>query len=110
MYQKKYDDVMIKLRNVSISTQSKYSVVVAVKENKIQTTPDDKAYPFEVEAFHLRRIIEISIHVFEKQLQTFKRAFYPRYAVEIMKLKKSILSKNLKSYQLWEKIQNLIKI
>ena len=110
MYQKKYDDVMIKLRNVSISTHSKYSVVIAVKENKIQTTPDDKAYVFEVEAFHLRRIIEISIHVFEKQLQTFKRAFYPRYAVEIMKLKKSILSKNLKSYQLWEKIQNLIKI
>ena len=110
MCQKKYDDVMIKLRNISVKGNTKYSVVIAVKENKIQTTPDDKAYVFEVEAFHLRRIIEISIHVFEKQLQTFKRAFYPRYAVEIMKLKKSILSKNLKSYQLWEKIQNLIKI
>ena len=110
IYQKKYDDVMIKLRNVSISTQSKYSIVIAVKENKIQTTPDDKAYVFEVEAFHLRRIIEISIHVFEKQLQSFKRAFYPRYAMEIMKLKKSILSKNIKSFQLWEKIQNLINI
>ena len=100
---------MNKLRNVSISTHSKYSVVIAVKENKIQTTPDDKAYVFEVEAFHLRRIIEISIHVFEKQLQTFKKGFYSRYAMEVMKLKKSILSKNIKSGKLWEKIQDLIK-
>jgi hypothetical protein len=109
-YKNKYDEVMKKLRNISVKGNTKYSVIIAVKENKIQTTPDDRAYASEVEAFHLRRIIEISIHVFEKQLQSFKRAFYPRYAMEIMKLKKSILSKNIKSGQLWEKIQNLIKI
>ena len=109
-YQRKYEEVMNKLRNVAISRNSKYSIVVAVNENKIQTTPDDKAYPFEVEAFHLRRIIEISIHVLERQIQTFKKSFYPRYAIEVMKLRKSIISKNLKSGQLWEKIQTLIKL
>ena len=110
IYQKKYEDVMGKLRNISISRNTKYSVIIAVKENKIQTKPDDKAYPFEVDAFHLRRIIEISIHILEKQMQKFKKSFYPRYAIEIMKLRKSIIAKNLKSSQIWEKMQNLIKI
>ena len=109
-YQKKYEEVINKLRKIAISWDSKYSIVVAVKENKIQTTPDDKAYPYEVEAFHLRRIIEISIHVLEKQIQIFKKSFYPRYAIEVLKLRKSIISKNLKSGQLWEKMQTLMKI
>ena len=101
---------MNKLRNVAVSRNSKYSIIIAAQENKIQTTPDDKAYSYEVEAFHLRRIIEISIHVLEKQIQIFKKSFYPIYAVEVMKLRKSIISKNLKSGQLWEKMQTLIKI
>ena len=109
-YQRKYEEVMNKLRNVAVSRNSKYSIIIAAQENKIQTTPDDKAYSYEVEAFHLRRIIEISIHALEKQIQIFKKSFYPRYAVEVMKLRKSIISKNLKSGQLWEKMQTLIKI
>ena len=109
-YQRKYEEVMNKLRNVAVSRNSKYSIIIAAQENKIQTTPDDKAYSYEVEAFHLRRIIEISIHVLEKQIQIFKKSFYPIYAVEVMKLRKSIISKNLKSGQLWEKMQTLIKI
>ena len=82
-YKNKYDEVMKKLRNISVKGNTKYSVIIAVKENKIQTTPDDRAYASEVEAFHLRRIIEISIHVLEKQMQLFKNSFYPRYANEI---------------------------
>ena len=109
-YQRKYEEVMNKLRNVAVSRNSKYSIIIAAQENKIQTTPDDKAYSYEVEAFHLRRIIEISIHVLEKQIQIFKKSFYPIYAVEVMKLRKSIISKNLKSGQLWEKMQTLIEI
>ena len=109
-YKKKYEDTLGKLRKISISSNSKYSVLLAVKENKIQTTPEDKAYPFEVDAFHLRRIIEISIHVLEKQIQNFKKSFYPRYAIEITKLRKNIIAKNLKSNKIWEQFQNLIQI
>ena len=109
-YQKKYEDTLGKLRKISISSNSKYSVLLAVKENKIQTTPEDKAYPFEVDAFHLRRIIEISIHVLEKQIQNFKKSFYPRYAIEITKLRKNIIAKNLKSNKIWEQFQTLIQI
>ena len=109
-YQKKYEDTLGKLRKISISSNSKYSVLLAVKENKIQTTPEDKAYHFEVDAFHLRRIIEISIHVLEKQIQNFKKSFYPRYAIEITKLRKNIIAKNLKSNKIWEQFQNLIQI
>ena len=109
-FQKKYNEIMAKLRNIAVSRNSKYSVVIAVKENKIQTDPEDKAYPFEVEAFHLRRIIEISIHALEKQMQSFKKIFYPRYAIEVTKLRKNIIAKNLKCSQLWEKLENLVKI
>lgn len=101
---------MVKLRNIGISRNSKYSIIIGIKENKIQTDPDDKAYTFEVEAFHLRRIIEISIHVLDKQIKFFKKTFYTKYANEITKLRKNIISKKIKSSQLWEKMENLIKI
>lgn len=100
---------MAKLRSIAVSRNSKYSVIIAAKENKIQTDPEDKAYPYEVEAFHLRRIIEISIHALEKEIQSFKKSFYPRYAAEITKLRKNVIAKNLKSSQIWEKMQNLVK-
>ena len=109
-YQRKYEDVMNKLRNIALSSDTKYSVLIAVKENRIQTTPDDKAYPFEVEAYYLRKIIEISMHVLEKQMKFFKNSFYPRYAEEIMKLRKNIIAKNVKFNQIWEKMNNLIEI
>ena len=109
-YQRKYEDVMNKLRNIALSSDTKYSVLIAVKENRIQTTPDDKAYPFEVEAYYLRKIIEISMHVLEKQMKFFKNSFYPRYAEEIMKLRKNIIAKNVKFNQIWEKMNNLIDI
>ena len=109
-YQRKYDDVMNKLRNIALASDTKYSVLIAVKENRIQTTPDDKAYPFEVEAYYLRKIIEISMHVLEKQMKFFKNSFYPRYAAEIMKLRKNIIAKNVKFNQIWEKMNNLIEI
>lgn len=108
-YKKKYEDVMNKLKKIAISKNSKYSILLADKENKIQTTPDDKAYVFEVEAFHLRRIIEISIHVLEKQMKIFQKTFYQRYANEVMKLRKNIIAKNLKSIQIWDNVLNLIK-
>ena len=109
-YQRKYEEVINKLRNIALSSDTKYSVLIAAKENRIQTTPDDKAYPFEVEAYYLRKIIEISMHVLEKQMKFFKNSFYPRYAAEIMKLRKNIIAKNVKFNQIWEKMNNLIEI
>lgn len=109
-YKKRYDDVMHKLRNLSLKGVTKYSVLIAANENKIQTTPDDKAYEFEVRAFHLRRIIEISIHVLEGQMLSFKNNFYKKYANEIMELKSALVTKNLIHSQIWEKLEGLIKI
>ncbi len=108
-YRKKYNDVMNKLRKIAVSN-TKYSVLVAARENKIQTTPDDKAYPLEVEAFHLRRIIEICVNVLENQMKLFRKNFYEEYAKEVMRLRKSIIAKNLKASQTWEKIQKLGEI
>ena len=109
-YQRKYEEVMNKLRNIALANDTKYSVLIAIKENRIQTTPEDKAYPFEVEAYYLRKIIEISMHVLERQMKSFKNSFYPRYASEIMKLRKNIIAKNVKFNQIWEKMNNLIEI
>lgn len=99
--------MMNKLRNMSVKGNTNYSIIIGIKENKIQTTPEDKAYATEVEAFHLRRIVDISIHVLEKQIELFKNQFYPRYSDQISKLRKNIIIKNLKSIKLWEKMQNL---
>lgn len=109
-YQRKYEDTMNKLRNIALASDTKYSVLIAIKENRIQTTPEDKAYSFEVEAYYLRKIIEISMHVLERQMKFFKNSFYPRYAAEIMKLRKNIIAKNVKFNQIWEKMNNLIEI
>ena len=100
---------MNKLRKIAVSN-TKYSVLVAARENKIQTQPDDKAYPLEVESFHLRRIIEICASVLEYQMQLFRKTFYESYAKEVMRLRKSIIAKNLKASQTWEKIQKLAEI
>ena len=43
-------------------------------------------------------------------MNMFKQSFYPRYAIEVMKLRKNIIAKNLKSNQIWEKMQNLVEI
>ena len=100
---------MNKLRKIAV-TNTKYSVLVAARENKIQTQPDDKAYPLEVEAFHLRRTIEICVTVLKYQMELFKKTFYEGYAKEVMRLRKSIIAKNLKASQTWEKIQNITEI
>jgi hypothetical protein len=100
---------MNKLRKIAVSN-TKYSVLVAARENKIQTTPDDKAYHLEVESFHLRRIIEICVNVLENQMKLFRKNFYELYAKEVMRLRKSIIAKNLKASQTWEKIQKLAEI
>jgi len=109
-FKRKHEEIMNKLANIAILKNTKYSIVLAARENKIQTPPGDLAHALEVEAFHLRRIIEISIYVLEKKMNLFKQSFYPRYAIEVMKLRKNIIAKNLKSNQIWEKMQNLVEI
>ena len=109
-FKRKHEEIMNKLANIAILKNTKYSIVLAARENKIQTPPGDLAHALEVEAFHLRRIIEISIHVLEKQMQFFKKSFYPRYAIEIVKLRKNIIAKNVKSSQIWDNMNKLMEI
>lgn len=107
---KKYQDNLNKINNIVKSGNTTYSILLATKENKIQTKPDDKAYSYEVEAFHLRRINEISLYVLEKKMNHFKQTFYSRYSSDITKLRKNTIAKNVKYSQIWEKMKNLIEI
>jgi len=86
---------------------TKYSFLIAIRENKITTTPDDPGYNLENESFHLKRIIDISISVLENQMQMFKNTLYKKYQVDINKFKKGIVEKNKKSMDVWKEAQDL---
>lgn len=72
-FKSKHDKIKEKLKNLTLKGNTKYSFLISERDNKITTTSEDPAYNFEVEAFNLRQIINISICVLEKQMQTFKK-------------------------------------
>ena len=108
-YKIKYNKIQEKLKNLTLKGTTKYSVLMAAKENKIQTKPEDPAYNLELEAYDLRRIIEISVYVLEKQMEIFKKSIFPVYQNDIVKFRKGMVEKGMKTIETWEKIQNLIK-
>ena len=87
---------------------TKYSFLIAIRENKITTTPEDPGYNLENESFHLKRIIDISISVLENQMQNFKNTLYKKYQVDIIKFKKGIVEKKKKNMDVWKEAQDLI--
>ena len=87
---------------------TKYSFVIAIRENKITTTPEDPGYNLENESFHLKRIIDTSIFVLENQMQTFKNTLYKKYQADIIKFRKGMIEKNKKSMDTWKEAHDLI--
>ena len=107
-YKAKYDKIQEKLKNLTLKGTTKFSVIMAAKENYIQTKPDDPAYNLELEAFDLRRIIEISMYVLDNQMEAFKKNMFIKYQNYIVKFRKRMVNKGMKSVEVWENIQNLI--
>jgi len=71
-----------------------------------QSTKDDKLYVIENEQMNVKSILEIASYILEKQLKEFKRTFFDRYKIEIAKMKKNLIDKNLKAVAIWEDFQN----
>ena len=71
-----------------------------------QSSRDDKLYSIESDQLNTKSILEISTFILEKQLKEFKRTFYDRYKLEIAKMKKNLIDKNLKAVAIWEDFQN----
>jgi hypothetical protein len=71
-----------------------------------QSSKDDKLYSIESDQLNTKSILEISTFILEKQLKEFKRTFYDRYKLEIAKMKKNLIDKNLKAVAIWEDFQN----
>ena len=109
-FKNKYDKIKEKLKNLTLKGNTKYSFLISERDNKMTTTPEDPAYNFEVEAYHLRQIINISICVLEKQMQTFKKTLYKKYQADIIKFRKGMVSKNMKNIDIWKEMQDLVHI
>lgn len=71
-----------------------------------QSSKDDKLYNIEIDQLNTKSILEMSTFILEKQLKEFKRTFYDRYKLEIAKMKKNLIDKNLKAVAIWEDFQN----
>ena len=109
-FKSKCDKIKEKLKNLTLRGNTKYSYLISERDNKITTTPEDPAYNYEVEAFNLRQIINISICVLEKQMQTFKNGLYKKYQADIIKFRKGMVSKNMKNIDIWKIIQDLVHV
>ena len=104
-FKNKHDKIKEKLKNLTLKGNTKYSFLISERDNKITTTSEDP-----VEAFNLRQIINISICVLEKQMQTFKKTLYKKYQVDITKFRKGMVSKNMKNIDIWKEMQDLVHI
>ena len=87
---------------------TKYAILIFERENKLTTTPDDIGHNLELDAFNLRKIINISIHVLEKQMKLFKNTLYEKYQADIIKCRKGMVEKNMKNIDIWKNINDLI--
>ena len=108
-YKSKYDKLQDKLKVLSIKGNTKYSMLIFVRENRLTTTPEDPGYAFELEMFHIKRIMDISIYVLEKQMQWFKGILYKKYQLDIVKFRKAMNEKCSKNTKIWKKLQDLIQ-
>ena len=108
-YKSKYDKLENKLKALSIKGNTKYSMVIFIRENRLTTTPEDAGYAYELEMFHIRRIMDISTFVLEKQMQWFKSILYKKYQMDIVKFRKATIDRFKKNSELWKGMQELIQ-
>ena len=109
-YKTKREKIQEKLKNLSLKGNTNYSFLVAERENRITTTSGDLAYNYEIEAFNLKQIIDVSIHVLEKQMKFFQKNLYKKYHTDIIKFRKGMIEKNTKHIDIWKQIEDLIHV
>jgi hypothetical protein len=109
-YKTKREKIQEKLKNLSLKGNTNYSFLVAERENRITTTSGDLAYNYEIEAFNLKQIIDVSIHVLEKQMKFFQKNLYKKYHTDIIKFRKGMIEKNTKNIDIWKQIEDLIHV
>ena len=109
-YKTKREKIQEKLKNLSLKGNTNYSFLVAERENRITTTSGDLAYYYEIEAFNLKQIIDVSIHVLEKQMKFFQKNLYKKYHTDIIKFRKGMIEKNTKNIDIWKQIEDLIHV
>ena len=109
-YKTKREKIQEKLKNLSLKGNTNYSFLVAERENRITTTSGDLAYNYEIEAFNLKQIIDVSIHVLEKQMKFFQKNLYKKYYTDIIKFRKGMIEKNTKNIDIWKQIEDLIHV
>ena len=96
-----------KLNSLALKGGSKYNVMKTNFDKDVQqSSKDDKLYNIESDQLNTKSILEISTFILEKQLKEFKRTFHDRYKLEIAKMKKNLIDKNLKAVAIWEDFQN----
>lgn len=109
-YKLKYDKLQEKLKNIALKGNTKYSLLMAERDNKITTSPGDVAYNYELEAFNIKQIIDISVYVLEKQMKEFQNILYTKYQNDIIKFRKGIVGKNMKSIEIWTEMEKLAQV
>lgn len=107
-YKNKHAKIIDKLKNLSLKGSTKYSYLAAERENKITTSQGDSGYNLEVEAFNLKQIIDIAVHVLEKQMKIFQKGLFKKYQNDFVKFRKGMVEKNVKNADLWREMQDLI--
>ena len=108
-YKSRYEKLQDKLKALSIKGSTKYSMLIFIRENRLTTTPEDVGYAFELEMFHIKRIMDISAFVLEKQMLWFKSILYKKYQMDIVKFRKAMIDKCKKNSELWKGMQGLIQ-
>ena len=108
-YKSRYDKLQDKLKVLSIKGNTKYSMLIFIRENRLTTTPEDVGYAFELEMFHIKRVMDISTFVLEKQMQWFKNILYKKYQLDIVKFRKAMIDKCKKNSEIWKGMQELIQ-
>jgi hypothetical protein len=108
-YKSRYDKLQDKLKVLSIKGNTKYSMLIFIRENRLTTTPEDAGYAFELEMFHIKRVMDISTFVLEKQMQWFKNILYKKYQLDIVKFRKAMIDKCKKNSEIWKGMQELIQ-
>ena len=73
-------------------------MIIFVRENKITTSPEYPGHNIEVEMYHIKRIMDISTFVLEKQMQNFKNILYKKYQMDIVKFRKGMVEKKYEKF------------
>ena len=102
-YRNLFNNSLEILKKITMTGKSKYSILKSLKEEGVQQLKNyEIGYIEECNMLDLKYIVDISTYVLKNQIINFKNNFFEKYKMEIEKMQKNLINKNLKSKQLWE--------